>query len=373
MAKVALTQVPIPRREKQDRAVHLLDLEIPDRQFFVLAGPEGSGKSTVLRLIAGLTKTFSGQISIDGQRVNEIAPKDRPVAMVFGRESLYPNMTAHENIAFALKRGRSGRTEIKKRIAEAADILDIADLLERRARTLSFAQQQRIAIARALVRQPKVFLFDRVLENLDANSGAELRREIIKLCERLQTTTIFATRDDHVAISMADTIALFDAGTLQAVGTPRALYEKPENMITATFLGHPPINLIRGELKLDRGVLRFHEAEGGTMNLDLSKQKHFDIAISFVGKPLLLGVRPEEIDVSHVSSSGDSAASFRAIAELIQPFGAGSDIYFQTGAHAGICRSRGFFDRNEAGHRMEFVINMEKANLFDTTNGKRIV
>ena len=235
--------------------------------------------------------------------------------------------------------------------------------------------RQRAAIARGVARQPQVFLYDHALANVEPGSRAELQNEIVKLHERLQTTTIVATADNREAMSMAETIVLLDEGGLQAVGTPRALYEQPANMFVAKFLGHPPMNFVRGELKLDRGALQFCEAEGGTIQINLSRFERFEIARSFVGNPIFLGVRPEDIEVasSGKGKEGGRTANFRAIAERVEPLGPQTDIYFSTGAHTGTCRTRGLLDRNEAGRRMEFVVNLEKVYLFDQSSGKRIV
>lgn len=349
-----------------------LDLEFPSGSFAVMTGPPGSGKSKILRAIAGLERVSSGEIRLGDKCINELAAKDRDLAMVFANDSLYPQMTVRENIAFGLKRRRFGATEIKKRIEEAAAILSIAELLERKPGALSLLEKQRAAIVRAVVRQPKVFLFDSALVHLGEEGREGLRKEIVMLQARLRVTTIFATEDVGEAMSMAEMIAIFDRGVLQGVGTSRALYEKPENIFVAKFLSRPPMNLIRGELRADRGGLRFHEAGSGTIEFEVPKEKRIEVAAS---APILFGVRPEDIEPGDSVRMAEphSYGQFRAIAESILPCGGETDIYFNTGAHTGLCRSSGWLDRDQAGRRMEFVVNLEKAHFFDENSGKRIV
>jgi multiple sugar transport system ATP-binding protein len=374
VAKLTLNKIARAGREKKGD-VSILDLEIPDRQLVVLTGPPGSGKSSVVRMIAGLEKISVGQISIGEKRIDGLAPRERDVAMVFANDSLYPHMTMRENIAFGLKLPRFGKAEIKKRVEDAGNALGIEQFFEKRPDECYFVVRQRVAIARGVAKLPQVFLYDHALANLEPNSCAELRSEIVKLHERLQITTIFATSDDREAMSMAETIVLIDEAGLQVVGTPRVLYEQPENMVVAKFFGDPPMNFVRGELKLDRGALQFCEAEGGTIQVELSKIKRFEVARSFVGKSIFLGVRPEDIEVaSSVGAKEASAtANFRAIAERVEAFGPETNIYFHTGAHAGACQSNGLLDRSAVGRRMEFVINLEKSYFFDQSTGKRIV
>lgn len=326
-------------------------------------------------MIAGLEKISSGQMSIGEKLINDLPPQERDVAMVFANDSLYPHMTMRENIAFGLKRRRFGKSEIKKRVEDAGNVLGIGQYLEKTPDECDLAVRQRVAIARGVARQPQVFLYDHALAKLEPSSRAELRNEIVKLHERLQTTTIVATADHREAMSMAETIVLIDQAGLQAIGTPRALYEQPENMVVARFFGDPPINFVQGELKLDRDALQFFEADGGTIQIDLSKVERFDIALPFVGKSIFLGVRPEDIEIASLSGAkaASSIANFRAIVERVEAFGPETDIYFSTGAHAGTCRSTGLLDRSEVGRRMEFVVNLEKVCLFDQNTRKRIV
>lgn len=373
MAKVTLAKVAIA--DSPGKAVSsLLDLEIQDRQLVVLMGPAGTGKSNLLRMIAGLKKISSGEIAIGEKKTGNLPPHARDVAMVFANNSLYPNMTMRGNITFGLKRRRFAKSEIKKRVEDAANVLGIAQYLEKTPNECDPTIRQRAAIARGAARQPQVFLYDHPLANLEPGSRGDLLNEIVKLHERTQTTTIFATSDSQEAMRIAETIVLLDRSGLQAVGTPRVLYEQPENMVIAKSLGEPPMNLVRGELTLDRGALQFSEAEGGTIQINLSKIERFEVARSFVGKWIFLGIRPEDIEVAtSLGTKGASTANFRAITERVEPLGSQTDVYFNTGAHTGTCRTRGLLERGEVGRRMEFVVNLEKVCFFAQSDGKSIV
>src|SRR5512138_2163374 len=225
-----------------------LDLHVEDHEFLVLVGPSGCGKSTVLRLIAGLEDVTAGTIRIGGRVVNDVAPKDRDIAMVFQSYALYPHLTVHDNLAFGLKLRKLPKEEIKRRVKEAADILGIQDLLERKPRQLSGGQRQRVAVGRAIVREPKVFLFDEPLSNLDAKLRVQMRVELKKLHERLQTTIIYVTHDQVEAMTMGDRIVVMKDGLKQQVGAPLELYFRPANKFVAGFIGSPAMNFIEGDL-----------------------------------------------------------------------------------------------------------------------------
>ena len=370
MAKVTLNQIAA-----REGSASLLNLEIPDRQLVVLTGPPGSGKSNLLRMIAGLDRISSGEITLGEKRINDLTPDRRDVAMIFADDSLYPHMTIRENIAFGLKRRRFGKSEIKKRVDEAGAALGIVEYLDKKPNECDVAMRQRVAIARGVARQPQVLLYDHALSLLQQDDRAELQNEIVKLHERLRATTIFATANADEAMSIAETIVLLDENGIQAIGTPRALYESPENIIVAKFFGKPPMNFFGGQLKLERGSLHFIEAENGTIQINLSGIERFEAARSLVGTPVLLGVRPEDLEVvlSGGAKEKSSIGNFRAIAEQVVPFGSRTEIFFNTGAHSGTCRSATFLDRSEAGRRIEFVINLEKVCFFDQSPGKRII
>ena len=255
---------------RETTAVSDVSLTIEDREFAVLVGPSGCGKSTTLRMIAGLEEVSKGEIYIGDRLVNDVAPKDRDIAMVFQNYALYPHMSVYDNLAFGLKLRRYPKAEIKKRVRDAAGILGIEELLDRKPKALSGGQRQRVAVGRAIVRQPKVFLFDEPLSNLDAKMRVQMRAEISKLHQRLQATMIYVTHDQVEAMTMGDRIVVMNQGLVQQVDTPLALYHQPANLFVAGFLGSPPMNFVSGSLKEEGDFLVFSEIEGGAIEVRLS-------------------------------------------------------------------------------------------------------
>ena len=376
MAKVSLKNVSkIYPGEKggEINAVKDLNLEIANREFVVLAGPSGCGKSTVLRMIAGLEEISEGDIYVGEKRVNGVAPKDRDIAMVFQNYALYPHMSVYDNLAFALKLRKFSKPEIKKRVVDAANILGIESLFDRKPKALSGAQQQRVAIGSAIVRQPKVFLFDEPLFNLDPKMRVQMRTEIIRLHQRLQATMIYVTQDQIEAMTMGDRIAVMNDGCVQQTDAPLILYNEPVNLFVAGFLGNPPMNFISGTLKEDGDKLRFREDEGGTVEVTFASADR-PAAREFVGKKIILGIRPENLDVATLSRKEGKAAGpgFPAIVDIVEPVGAETDLYLQTGTHTLVCRSQSAFDRGEAGRRLQFEMNLAKAHLFDPVSTVRL-
>ena len=376
MAKVSVKNVYkiYPGEKGGDvAAVSDVSLEVEDREFVVLVGPSGCGKSTTLRMIAGLEEISKGDIFIGDRRVNDVPPKDRDIAMVFQNYALYPHMSVYDNMAFGLKLRKFPKTEIKKRVQDAAAILGIEELLDRKPKALSGGQRQRVAVGRAIVRQPKVFLFDEPLSNLDAKMRVQMRTEITKLHQRLQATMIYVTHDQIEAMTMGDRIVVMNNGVVQQNDTPLALYNGPVNLFVAGFLGSPPMNFIHGTLKQERDALLFCEMEGGTIEVRLS---HADRpgAREFIGKSILLGIRPEDIDVAQFAKDQESfAAGFPAVVDIVEPMGAETNLYLQTGAHTVVCRTQRPLDHREAGHRMQFELNLKKAHLFDPASSLRVV
>ena len=376
MAKVSLKNVSkIYPGEKggEINAVKDLSLEIADREFVVLAGSPGCGKSTVLRMIAGLEEISKGDIYIGEKRVNGVAPKDRDIAMVFQNYALYPHMSVYDNLAFGLKLRKFSKPEIKKRVVDAASILGIESLLDRKPKALSGAQQQRVAVGRAIVRQPKVYLFDEPLFNLDPKMRVQMRTEIIRLHQRLQATMIYVTHDQIEAMTMGDRIAVMNDGRVQQTDAPLVLYNEPVNLFVAGFLGSPPMNFISGTLKEDGDKIRFREDEGGTIEVAFAAADR-PAAREFVGQNIILGIRPENLDVATLSRKEGKAAGtgFPAIVDIVEPVGAETDLYLQTGAHTLVCRSQSAFDRGEAGRRLQFEMNLAKAHLFDPVSTVRL-
>src|SRR5437868_8032307 len=270
MAKVTVKNISkiYPGEKGRDvTAVRDVDLDIQDREFVVLVGPSGCGKSTTLRMIAGLEEISRGEIYIGDRLVNNVPPKDRDIAMVFQNYALYPHMSVYDNLAFGLKLRKYPKAEIRKRVNDAAGILGIEELLDRKPKALSGGQRQRAAVGRAIVRQPKVFLFDEPLSNLDAKMRVQMRAEITKLHQRLQATMIYVTHDQIEAMTMGDRIVVMNDGVVQQNDAPLVLYSKPVNLFVAGFLGSPPMNFISGTLKQNGDKIRFCEIEGGTIDV----------------------------------------------------------------------------------------------------------
>ncbi|MBI5842623.1 MAG: sn-glycerol-3-phosphate ABC transporter ATP-binding protein UgpC [Chloroflexi bacterium] len=272
-------------------AVDNLNIHVDDKEFLVLVGPSGCGKTTALRLLAGLEEISSGAIKIADRVVNDVAPKDRDIAMVFQSYALYPHLSIYDNMAFGLKLRKTPKEEIKRRVTEAAEVLGIQDLLTRKPRQLSGGQRQRVAVGRAIVREPKVFLFDEPLSNLDAKLRVQMRAEISKLHQRLQTTFIYVTHDQTEAMTMATRIAVINKGKLQQIDTPQNLYDHPGNLFVAGFIGSPAMNFFPGKLRKDNGRL---VVDAGDFVVPIPEKKagpykaHADKNITF-------GIRPENI------------------------------------------------------------------------------
>ena len=278
------------------RAVNDFDLNIRDKEFVVFVGPSGCGKSTTLRMIAGLEEITAGQLYIDGELMNEVEPKNRDIAMVFQSYALYPHMTVYENMAFGLKLRHTPKDEIDRRVKEAAEILEISELLTRKPKALSGGQRQRVALGRTIVRHPKVFLLDEPLSNLDAKLRVSMRSEITKLHERLETTFIYVTHDQTEAMTMGNRIVVMKDGFIQQADTPITLFEDPCNLFVATFLGSPQMNIVDAELFLDGGALKakLNDAEGMVVTFPEIKAKQL-ASKKYIGQKVLLGIRPEHV------------------------------------------------------------------------------
>src|ERR1051325_9555532 len=292
MARVTLQKVSKLYPNNPKPAVNAIDLDIMDREFIVLVGPSGCGKSTTLRMVAGLEEISSGTITIGERVVNEIAPKDRDIAMVFQNYALYPHMTVYKNMAFSLKLGRLelglSKAQIDQKVRSAAATLDIEPLLNRRPKELSGGQRQRVAVGRAIVRSPKVYLFDEPLSNLDAKLRVEMRSEIKRLQRQLGTTTIYVTHDQEEAMTLGDRVAVMKDGVLQQVGAPMEIYESPVNRFVAGFLGTPPMNFIEGRLDSASGDgLEFCD---GPLKLAMP-QRFGSLRTGTANRPMVLGVR----------------------------------------------------------------------------------
>jgi multiple sugar transport system ATP-binding protein len=291
--------------------IERLNLEIRDREFMVLVGPSGCGKSTALRMIAGLEEITAGDIEIGGRVVNQLAPKDRDIAMVFQSYALYPHMSVRQNMEFGLRIRKMGQAEIDRRVDEAAEILGIGQLLDRKPKALSGGQRQRVAVGRAIVRNPAVFLFDEPLSNLDAKLRVQMRAELTKLQKRLATTTVYVTHDQIEAMTMGDRIAILKDGDLQQVGTPLDIYREPANAFVATFIGTPPMNLLDGEVQAGDRVV----GEG----FELPLPDHLRGRTRGTGHRVVVGLRPEHLEVG--TGGGDGTSPITIVVDVVEPLG----------------------------------------------------
>ena len=313
-------------------AVKHVNLEIRDREFVVLVGPSGCGKTTTLRMVAGLEEITSGEIRIDDRVVNDLPPKDRDIAMVFQNYAPYPHMSVYDNMAFGLKMRKFGRDEIQKRVRQAAEILEIQQLLERRPRQLSGGQRQRVALGRAIVRNPRVFLFDEPLSNLDATLRVQMRVELKRLHERLNTTAIYVTHDQVEAMTLGDRVVVMKDGLVQQVGEPLELYASPANRFVASFIGSPAMNFAEVAVAASNGALG---AEAAGLRLRIPARKQAELG-RYAGQRVTLGVRPEAL---HVASGADSADfSFDSNVEVLEPLGSEILLNVRAGAHAMVAR-----------------------------------
>jgi len=315
------------------RAVEDLTLEVADGELMVLVGPSGCGKTTTLRMIAGLERPTRGTISIDGRPVNGVAPKDRDVAMVFQGHVLYPHLTVAGNMGFGLKLRRVAKSEIRRRVSEAAEVLGISELLARRPGELSGGQQQRVALGRAIVRNPKLFLFDEPLSNLEAGLRAQMRQEIRRLHARLGTTIVYVTHDQTEAMTLGQRIAVIRRGRLQQVADPATLYHRPANRFVAGLIGSPAMNFFEGRIERRDDWLVFR---GESFALPIPETCGARLE-SFTGKPITLGIRPEHIGSPAAEQRAD-APRITAEVEAVEPLGPESYVYYSAGAETFVSR-----------------------------------
>ncbi len=343
-------------------AVNDFNLDIADKEFVVLVGPSGCGKSTTLRMIAGLEEITSGELLIDGKLVNDIAPKDRDIAMVFQNYALYPHMTVFENMAFGLKLRKTPKGEIKKRVQEAARILEIEHLLDRSIKALSGGQRQRVALGRALVREPKVFLMDEPLSNLDAKLRAQMRTEIIKLHQRLQTTIIYVTHDQTEAMTMGSRIVVMKDGYIQQVDSPQILYEKPVNMFVAGFIGSPQMNFVtcRVEKSNDDTFLRIGR---WTVKLPENKAKKLEEG-GYVDQEVVMGIRPEHVHDEAMYLEAYKDCQIESTIEVVELLGSESLLYMMLEGTLFISRVKPRHNLY-VGDVMRFALNPNKVHVFD--------
>jgi len=347
-------------------------LEIADKEFVILVGPSGCGKSTTLRMIAGLEEITDGELYIGDKLVNDVAPKDRDIAMVFQNYALYPHMTVYDNMAFGLKLRKTPKDEIKRRVEEAARILDISHLLDRKPKALSGGQRQRVALGRAIVREPKVFLLDEPLSNLDAKLRAQMRTELIKLHQRLGTTFIYVTHDQIEAMTMGDRIVVMKDGFIQQVNTPQNLYEKPANLFVAGFMGSPQMNFIDAVLEKegDKYIVKF--GEENKFSAELTPEKAATEGLDeYVGKEVIMGIRPEDLDDDPEIVAAATSGLIDCHVEVTELMGSETYLYLSAGA---VTMTARVSPRTpvKAGDEVKVAMDLTKLHLFDKDSEKTI-
>jgi len=349
----------------ETKSVDNFDLDIKDKEFIVFVGPSGCGKSTTLRMIAGLEDITAGELYIGDRLVNDVAPKDRDIAMVFQNYALYPHMSVYDNMAFGLKLRKFKKEEIEKRVQNAAKILGIDKFLDRKPKALSGGQRQRVALGRAIVRDPQVFLMDEPLSNLDAKLRVQMRAELTKLHQRLQTTTIYVTHDQTEAMTMATRIVVMKDGIIQQVGTPKDVYDLPENIFVAGFMGSPAMNFLKIQLadgKAITGDKTFKIPEG---KMKLLRER------GYVNQEIILGIRPEDIHDEPLFIEASPDTTFDATIEVAELMGAETFLYSNIGEDQFVARVD---SRTEAssGKTIALALDMNKAHFFDPKSELRI-
>ncbi|MBV1795788.1 ABC transporter ATP-binding protein [Siccirubricoccus sp. G192] len=364
MAQVSLRKI-VKEYEGGVQAVKGVDLEIEDHEFVVLVGPSGCGKSTTLRMIAGLEEITAGDIAIGGRVVNDIPPRDRDIAMVFQNYALYPHMSVYENMGFGLTLRKFPKDEIRRRVENAARILDIGNLLDRKPKALSGGQRQRVAMGRAIVRDPKVFLFDEPLSNLDAKLRVQMRTEIKKVHQTVRTTTVYVTHDQVEAMTLADRVVVMNHGVIEQVGPPQDLYHHPTTRFVAGFIGSPAMNFIPARLEQGSGALRLALPDNIALPVPPERTQRYT---PYVGRDLLLGIRPEHL--TEVKATGkQNIATFEAAPEVVEPMGMETLIHFWIQG-AEICAKLDPAVPAEPGRKMTLAVDLNQMHLIDPDSGR---
>ena len=349
-------------------AVSDMTIAVEDKEFLVLVGPSGCGKSTTLRLIAGLEELTAGNIYIGERLVNDVAPKDRDIAMVFQSYALYPHMSVYDNLAFGLRLRKTPRKEIDRRVHETAEVLGIAVLLSRKPKQLSGGQRQRVALGRAIVREPQVFLMDEPLSNLDAKLRVATRAELIKLHQRLQTTVIYVTHDQVEAMTMGSRIAVLQDGVLQQLEAPQTLYDEPHNMFVAGFIGSPAMNFFDAKVT---GTADSMFIDGGSFKLRVPSDK-VEALVKFIGQDIVFGVRPEDVAERATLQSPPPDTSLTVKVDVVEPMGSEQYVYLLTGESQFIAR----MDARspiKAGQDLDVTLSMEHMHAFDRQTQMAVV
>ncbi|MBQ9415228.1 MAG: sn-glycerol-3-phosphate ABC transporter ATP-binding protein UgpC [Clostridia bacterium] len=352
-------------------AVSDFNLEVKDKEFLVLVGPSGCGKSTTLRMIAGLEEITEGELYIGDTLVNDVAPKDRKIAMVFQNYALYPHMTVYENMAFALKLNKTPKSEIKQKVEEAARILDITHLLERKPKALSGGQKQRVALGRAIVRNPRVFLLDEPLSNLDAKLRATMRTELTKLHNRVGTTFVYVTHDQVEAMTMATRIVVMKDGLIQQVDTPQHLYDYPVNLFVAGFIGTPQMNFINGTLE-KKGEDVYFNFEQESVKLPAEKAQAPELA-DYIGKEVTVGVRPECLHDDPASLNLHVDSTITANVEVTELMGAEIYLYLKVGEETNLTARVPNHSQSKAGEEVKIALDATRFHIFDVDTERCIL
>ncbi len=341
-------------------ALHGIDLNIEDKEFLVLVGPSGCGKSTALRCLAGLEDISEGKIMIDDKIVNDVAPKDRDIAMVFQSYALYPHMSVRDNMAFGLKLRKTPKSEIDGRVNEAAQMLGLETMLERKPKQLSGGQRQRVALGRAIVRHPKVFLLDEPLSNLDAKLRVEMRANLSRYHQQLQTTFVYVTHDQVEAMTMASRIAVMNQGYLMQVDTPLNLYERPDNLFVAGFIGSPAMNFFKAKVTKSNGALHI---DAGSFALQIPEARS-SVYSPYTGKDVIFGIRPEDIHNPGFAPPGITASEIEGHVDVMEVMGNEIFTYLNRGEHTFVARvdPRSHF---RVGENVKVAFNMDNMHVFD--------
>jgi len=368
MAKVILKDI-CKLYDNGYNAVKNVNIDIEDKEFIVLVGPSGCGKSTTLRMIAGLEEISSGELYIGDKLVNDVDPKDRDIAMVFQNYALYPHLSVYDNMAFALKLRKFPKDEIDKKVREAAKILDLEKVLDRKPKALSGGQRQRVALGRAIVRNPKVFLMDEPLSNLDAKLRTAMRTEITKLHKSLGTTFIYVTHDQVEAMTMGDRIVCMKDGVVQQIATPQEIYDKPNNMFVAGFIGAPQMNFIDVTIVEKDGELY---AQNSNINIKLNKGEHGILEEKgYIGKEVVLGIRPEDIHIEDIFIENSLDSVFEAQVEIGELMGAEIYAYLKCGNNSITARFDGRY-RVNIGDNLKLAMDTHRIHIFDKESEQAI-
>jgi multiple sugar transport system ATP-binding protein len=355
----AVTFEGVEKKYGEVSVIEDLNLDVQDHEFLVLVGPSGCGKTTALRMIAGLEDVSGGTIAIGGHVVNDVPPKARDIAMVFQNYALYPHMTVRENLEFSLKMRKTPAAQIEGLVSEAADLLGLEPLLDRKPAQLSGGQRQRVALGRAIVRHPAVFLFDEPLSNLDAKLRVQMRAEIKKLQQRLQTTTVYVTHDQVEAMTMGSRIAVMNGGKIQQLGAPQDIYDRPDNLFVAGFVGTPPMNFFPATLADGR-------AQGAGFTLPVRASLRGEPA----GRRVVIGIRPEDLMASREEAHGETA-SLPVAVELVEPLGDAVLVHGMVG-EAPVIGKLEPRRAPRAGDQVDLWVELDRMHVFDAETSRRI-